>query len=203
LNTRDLTYIGVFAALWGAVEISLGTYLKTIGFPLSGLVLSPIGLGLALVARRVVGRNGTVLAVAAVVAALKALSFGGLILAPMAAILMQGLLAELATLGPARPPRWRMCLAGGLGVAWNVFHPLLAQGIIAGKGVYQNYLLILDRALEAFGMDRTAALAALGLLILLHGATGAAAGALADVVADNALRRIRPPTTGEGGQDEC
>lgn len=50
MSTRDLTYIGVFAALWGAIEISLGTYLHAIGFPLTGLVVSTIGLGLALTA---------------------------------------------------------------------------------------------------------------------------------------------------------
>jgi hypothetical protein len=199
LSTRDLAYVAVFAALWGAIEIGLGTYLHAVGFPLTGLLLSTIGLGIALTARRVVGRGGTIIAVAAVTAALKALSFGGVIgqLSPLVAILMQGALAELATLGPAQPARWRMCLGGALGVTWSVFHPLLGQGIIAGKGIYKMYLLVIDRALSTFGLDARAVLAALALLVVVHLIAGACAGALADAVADSTLRRIRP----EGAED--
>jgi len=192
LKTRDLAYIGVFAALWGAVEISLGTYLHAITFPLTGLVVSTIGLGIGLTARRVVARNGTILATAAVVGALKAISFGGVVLSPIVAILMQGALAELATLGPARPGRWRMCLGGALGVTWSVFHPLMSQGILAGKGIYVTYLRLIERALDIFGLTATGALLALGLFILLHLVAGAIAGLLADLVATGALRRMRP-----------
>lgn len=202
MSTRDLTYIGVFAALWGAVEISLGTYLHAISFPLTGLVVSTIGLGLALTARRVVARNGTILATAAVVGALKALSFGGVVLSPIAAILMQGALAELATLGPARPARRRMCLAGALGVTWNVFHPLISQGILAGKGIYVIYLRLIERALDIFGLTATSALVALGLFVLVHLVAGAVAGFLAHLVADSALRRIRPELADAEAQDE-
>jgi hypothetical protein len=202
LSTRDVTYIAVFAALWGAIEIGLGTYLHAVAFPLTGLLMSTIGLGIALTARRVVGRSGSVIGVAAVTAGLKALSFGGVVLSPIAAILIQGALAELVTWGPERPARWRMCLGGALGVTWSVFHPLLSQGIIAGKGIYQMYLRLIERALGLFGLDLTAALVALGLLVLLHLAAGAAAGALAGVIADSALRRLQPGTASEEREDE-
>lgn len=201
MSTRDLTYIAVFAALWGAVEIGLGTYLHAVAFPLTGLLMSSIGLGIALTARRIVGRSGTVLGVATVTAGLKALSFGGVVISPIAAILIQGALAELVTWGPQRPARWRMCLGGALGVTWSVFHPLLGQGILAGKGIFKMYLLIIERALSTFGLDVTAALVALALLVLVHLAAGAGSGALADLMADGALRRLQPGTASGGGQD--
>jgi len=202
LSTRDLTYIGVFAALWSAVEISLGTYLHAVSFPLTGVALPTIGLGIALTARRVVARNGTIFAAAALTAALKALSFGGIVLSPMAAILMQGALAEAVTWGPKRPARWRMCLAGALGVTWSVFHPLISQGILAGKGIYVIYLRLIERALDIFGLTATGALVALGLFVLVHLVAGAIAGLLADLVARGALRRIRPELADTEPQDE-
>ena len=43
-STRELVTMAVFGTLWGLVEMSLGTVLKSLNIPLSGVVLSTIGL---------------------------------------------------------------------------------------------------------------------------------------------------------------
>ena len=48
-STRELVTLAVFGVLWGIVEISLGTVLKSLNVPLSGVVLGAIGLSIALV----------------------------------------------------------------------------------------------------------------------------------------------------------
>jgi len=195
LTVRDATYIAVFGALWGALEISLGTYLHAMHVPLKGLIMSAMGMTVALAGRRIIGRNGSLLAIAAVTAALKAVSFGGVILPPLAAILIQGTLGEVATLGPARTPRWRMAVAGALAVAWNVFHPIVGQGILAGRGIYSQYLVVIERALGVMGMSAEMAWAALAALVLIHLAAGALAGLLAAAIAEGVARRMQAGET--------
>ncbi len=191
LTVRDATYIAVFGALWGALEISLGTYLHAMHIPLTGLIMSAMGMTVALAGRRIIGRNGSLLAIAAVTAALKAVSFGGVILPPLAAILIQGTLGEVATLGSPRTPRWRMALAGAVAVTWSVFHPIVGQGILAGRGIYSQYLVVIERALAVMGMSAEMAWAALGALVLIHLAAGAAAGLFAAAIAEGVARRMQ------------
>jgi len=207
MQTRDVIRIAMFGALWGALEVSVGTWLHALGLPVAGLIMAPLGVTVALAGRRIIGRNGSVIAIAAVAAALKAVSFGGMVLSPMLAILLQGAIAEAVTFGPARPARWRMALAGALAVCWNVFHPIVGQGILAGRGVYAMYLVVIERALELLfqrpldllGMSPAMALAALGGVVAIYLVVGALAGLMADAIAAGALRRLRP----EEAPDDC
>jgi len=189
----------MFGALWGALEVSVGTWLHALGLPVAGLIMAPLGVTVALAGRRIIGRNGSVIAIAAVAAALKAVSFGGVVLSPMLAILLQGAIAEAVTFGPPRPARWRMALAGALAVCWNVFHPIVGQGILAGKGIYAMYLVVIQRALDLLGMSPAMALAALGGVVAIYLVVGALAGLMADAIAAGALRRLRP----EEAPDDC
>ena len=199
MQTRDVIRIAMFGALWGALEVSVGTWLHALGLPVAGLIMAPLGVTVALAGRRIIGRNGSVIAIAAVAAALKAVSFGGVVLSPMLAILLQGAIAEAVTFGPARPARWRMALAGALAVCWNVFHPIVGQGILAGRGVYAMYLVVIQRALDLLGMSPAMALAALGGVVAIYLVVGALAGLMADAIAAGALRRLRP----EEAPDDC
>jgi hypothetical protein len=47
-TTRDLAYIAIFAAAWGLVETSLGSYLHAAGVPFRGALLAALRLMLAL-----------------------------------------------------------------------------------------------------------------------------------------------------------
>ncbi len=106
---RELVYIAIFGAIWGAVEITLGSYLHVIFPPLAdtflvGLILTSIGTVVALIGRLFVPRTGSVLMIGVVTAILKMLSIGGVKIGPMAAILVESLLMELGLLA-ARAPR--------------------------------------------------------------------------------------------------
>lgn len=188
MTTRELTWVAIFGALWGALEISLGTWLHALHVPLKGLIMSVPGLTVALAGRRVIARNGSVIGIAAIAAALKGLSFGGIVLPPLVAILIQGAIAELVTLG--RPGRWRLALAGALAVCWSVFHPIVGQGLLAGTGIYSAWLTIIERALDALGISPALAWAAVVAIVALHLAAGALAGLLGDAIAAGALRRL-------------
>jgi len=75
LTTRDLVYIAVFGALWGAMEITLGSYLHAV-FPQgvtpivgAGTIMTAIGIIVALVGWLFVPRTGAVLMIGVVAAA--------------------------------------------------------------------------------------------------------------------------------------
>ncbi|HUW14610.1 MAG TPA: hypothetical protein VM537_33125, partial [Anaerolineae bacterium] len=118
LTTRELVTIAVFGTLWGMVEITLGTVLKSLNIPLSGVLLSTIGLLVALVGRVFVPRRGATLFIGVIAALLKLFSLGGVVVGPMIGILGEALVAEIALSIAGRPRRIGFMLAGALGVVW-------------------------------------------------------------------------------------
>ena len=95
LSTRELATLAVFGALWGLVEISLGSVLKTLNIPMSGMVLSAIGLVIALTGRVFVPRRGSTLFIGVIAMLLKLFSLGGVIVGPMVGIISEALVAEI------------------------------------------------------------------------------------------------------------
>ena len=133
---RDLVYIGVFGALWGAIETTGGSLLHVLNVPFSGIVLAAVGIAIALIGRLFVPRRGSVLAIGIVTALLKMFSIGGIVLMPMIGILAESLIAELALSALGRPRRASYIVAGGLATMWPFFHPFFTQGILAGAGLF-------------------------------------------------------------------
>ena len=71
LSTRELVLLAVFGALWGVVEMSLGTVLKSLNIPLSGAVLAAIGLMIAMLGRLFVPKRGATIFIGAIATLLK------------------------------------------------------------------------------------------------------------------------------------
>ena len=113
LTTRQLVTLAVFGALWGVVEISLGSVLKALNIPLSGAVLSAIGLMIAMIARQFVPRRGTTLFVGIIAMVLKLFSIGNIVVGPMVGILMEAILAEII-LSLFKTPGMLACLLAGM-----------------------------------------------------------------------------------------
>jgi len=130
-TVRDLVYIGIFGALWGAVEMALGSYLHVIRAPFTGTIMTASGMIIVLVGRLFVPQRGSVLMMGLVTMLLKALSIGGVVANPMIAILAESLLAE-AVLLLGGSNRLVFVAAGALATFWNFIHPFFTQGILAG-----------------------------------------------------------------------
>ncbi len=191
-NVRDLVYIGVFGALWGAVETTLGSVLHTLNVPFSGAVLTGIGITIALIGRLFVPRTGSVLFIGLVTACLKMLSLGGIVLTPMIGIMAESLLAEAALTAFGRPRRLSFMLAGALATLWTLLHPFLTQGILAGTGILIIYERTLTNGARALGLDPSVVLLVLAALVGLHLAIGGAAGLLAWDAGRVVQARLRP-----------
>jgi hypothetical protein len=194
---RGWVTIGLFGALWGAVELTLGSVLHTIypplaGTPLTGLVLGGIGVAIALTGRHFVPMRGSVLLIGTVAALLKLLSVGVKI-GPVVAILVESLLME-ATLWVARTPRpWAFIVGGALAMGWNLPHMFVMPQLLLGKNATEAFDKIVqqgDQLLRLLGLGLSAASFILIALLLAYLLVGAISGWGAWQLGDAVVRRL-------------
>jgi hypothetical protein len=178
-STRELVTIAVFGTLWGIVEMSLGTVLKSLNVPLSGVVLSAIGLTVALVGRVFVPRRGSTLFIGVIATFLKLFSLGGVIIGPMVGILSEALVAEVMLSAMGRPRRFGFLAAGAVGVLCPLVQPFVTNPLLFGRSLFVVWLDLLDHRARYIGLDSAPVLWILAALVAVHAAIGLVAGWLA------------------------
>lgn len=194
-TTRSLVYIGVFGALWGVAETSLGSLLHVLNVPFTGAFMGGIGITIALIGRHFVPQRGSVLLIGLVTACVKMLSLGGIVLNPMIGIVAEAVLAELMLGLLGRPRRQSFVVAAAIAALWSLIHPFFTQGLLAGEGLVTVYGWTIQRGARLLGLDASAVLLVLALLVGLHLAIGAVAGLLAWDVGRLVEGRLRPSQT--------
>jgi hypothetical protein len=180
-SVRDLVYIAIFGALWGALELTLGSYMHVIFPPLAdtflvGLIMAFLGVIVALVGRHFVPHTGSVLMIGIITAILKMISLGGVVVGPLVAILAESVLMELGLLVAREPRRWGFVLAGVLAIAWNFFHKFIMMYLLYGKGVYDVYVGMVKQGASLLHIDASYALVIIVILLLIRILAGALAG---------------------------
>ena len=175
-STRELATLAVFGALWGLVEISLGSVLKSLNVPLSGVVLSAIGLSIALTGRFFVPKRGSTLFIGVIAMLLKLFSLGGVLIGPMAGIFTEALVAEIALSLSGRPRRATFLLAGALGVTWVMLQPFVTGPLLFGRTFVVIWLDLLDRGSQLLGLQANAGVWIVLGLLAIHLAIGCLAG---------------------------
>ncbi len=187
-STRELVYVAVFGAVWGAVEMSLGSLLHVLNVPQTGTILAAIGIVILLTGHSLVPRRGAVLMMGVTAAFVKMFSLGGIVINPMLAIVMEAALTE-AGLRLAGSGRGAFLLAGVLGSSWNFVHPFLTQGLLAGWGLVRVYRWLVHGAEQMFGLPSGYGWLLFGLLLGIKVIGGLAAGHLGWEVSRAVLRR--------------
>jgi hypothetical protein len=183
-SVRELVYVAIFGAIWGALELTLGAYLHVIFPPLAdtflvGLIMASLGAIVALIGRHFVPRMGSVFMISIVAAILKMFSLGGVVVGPLVAILAEGLLMELGLFIARRPTRWGFVLAGALAVTWNFFHKFIMTYVLYGKGVYEVYVGMVQEGANLLRIDLSYALVIVVILLLFRIVAGAVSGWIA------------------------
>lgn len=178
-----------FGAAWGAFEITLGAALHALHVPLAGVALSSLGAALLVAQRQILPDRGASLATAAVAALCKSISPGGIVLGPMFAILMEGVLVEAALLAAPRAAA-TAGLAGALCALWSAFQKLVTQLVFFGGGVVEVYLSALRGAGRALGVSATAGWSVLAAFCLVVAVVGGTGGLLGRNVGREAARRL-------------
>jgi ABC-type thiamin/hydroxymethylpyrimidine transport system permease subunit len=180
-KVRDWVSIGLFGALWGVVETTLGTYLNVI-FPsftntfFKGVILGSIGVAVALTGRFFVRKRGSLLLIGVITALLKTLSPAGSRIGPILAILMQSVLMEVVLSVAGDPRRWAFVLGGALAVGWNFPHKFIMMRMMYGRNIVQVYQELTQDGSRMLGLDPSLALLILSLLLLVRLVAGGIAG---------------------------
>jgi ABC-type thiamin/hydroxymethylpyrimidine transport system permease subunit len=205
-TVRDWVTVGLFGALWGVVELTLGSVLHAISPPLAdtfltGIVLGGIGVAVALTGRHFAPKRGSVFLISVVTALLKLLGPAENKIGPMAAILIEGALMEMALWIVRAPRQPAFILGGALAVAWSLPHKFLMMWLLYGKGVVEVYTRMVQDGGQALGLDPSLALLILAILLLIRLAVGALGGwgawKLGSAVARRLGQRALPAGEGE------
>ncbi|MBN1954545.1 MAG: hypothetical protein JW900_05775 [Anaerolineae bacterium] len=202
-TVRDWVTVGLFGALWGAVELTLGSVLHLLFPPqadtfLAGLVLGGVGVAIALTGRHFVPRRGSVLLIGIVAALIKLLSPTDAqdlarVLGPFLAILVESLLMEGVLLLVRTPRLWAFIVGGALAVGWNLPHKFVMMRLFYGRGFDQVYQKMVEDGAQMLGVGLAAALLILAILLIARlvvgGIGGWGAWALGGAVARRIARR--------------
>jgi hypothetical protein len=139
MTYRDTVRIALFGALWGLVEITLGTTLKGLRIPLGGALLSALAVIIGLTGRAFTPVPGATVFMGAVAGLVKLFSIGTVIASPFVAILMESIILESIVL--IMGINHFSCLIAGMTVVvYTILHPLLIQGMIFGADIYKLYI---------------------------------------------------------------
>ena len=195
LSTRELATLAVFGALWGMVEISLGSVLKTLNIPFSGVVLSAIGLTIALVGRVFVPKKGSTLFIGVIATLLKLFSIGGVIIGPMVGILTEALVAEIVLSIAGKPRLASHMAAGGFGVAWVLVQPFVTGPLLFGRTMFVVWLDLIDQGGRYLGLNAAAAIWILLVFFVIYFLIGMLVGWLAWGIARQLQIRLGKPLT--------
>ena len=189
-STRDLVYIAVLSALWAASENLLGGQLHAMNIPLSGAVLAAIGVFLMVICRSFVPKVGSILMMGVVVALLKVLSIGGIVLSPMIAIFMEALLVESAmTLGG--PSVVASSIGGMLADMYSIVHPFIFQPLLFGTSMLVIYQKTISAASKIFGIDPASVILIFLALAVSQGVLGMIGGVAGWKFSARAKRALR------------
>jgi hypothetical protein len=189
-TTRQLVTMAVFGALWGLVEISLGSVLHAINLPMTGLVLTAVGLAIAMVGRLFVPRRGSTIFIGVIATILKLFSIGNIIIGPMIGILTEALIAEILLDAFPRPSRLAFVLASAGGALWTLVQPFVTGLLLFGRSLLVVWLDLIDLGSRLFHLDSNAAVWIAIMMALLYLVVGAVAGWLAWQVGQLLIARL-------------
>ncbi|UCB46386.1 MAG: hypothetical protein JSV25_02880 [Spirochaetota bacterium] len=180
-QTRDWVYIWLFGALWGGIELSLGTILHVIFPPLvntffTGLIMASAGCIIALTGRSFIQKPWSIVLIGIITALLKLVSPGGVKLGPVVAILMESLLMEAAVSLFGQRLRTGYITAGILALIWNFIHRFVMLRILFGKNVVEVAVMMAKSGGKLLGIDEKRLIAIILILLVVRVAAGTVSG---------------------------
>lgn len=178
-STRELVMMAVFGALWGLVEISLGSVFHAIKLPITGMMLSVIGVMTASIGRLFIPRRGSTIFIGIIAMVLKLFSIGSIVIGPMVGIFAEALIAELILDIFPKPSMAAFIFACAGSALWTVVQPFVTGVLLFGRNLVVIWLDLLDSGSRIFGLPSQAAPWIIITMVALHFMAGGIGGWLA------------------------
>ncbi|MBN2564780.1 MAG: TonB-dependent receptor [Candidatus Eisenbacteria bacterium] len=200
-TTREIALLGLMAALWGIIEITVGGMIKGWHIPFGGALLSTFGVVILMTARGSVPRRWSSLLVGIVAAGIRfASGFGGAVFAAIG-ILAESLIVELVLSLSPRPRQRVRILAGALAVLWALVHPFVVQGFLAGLGPAKVYAFTVGFIVGHEPVASGQAILVFCFLVVVHIALGVSAVLFVDrIILAPYMRARRSAMADEGAE---
>lgn len=191
----------VLGSLWAASEIVLGSFLHNLRIPFSGHILTAIAIVIVVAGHRAWPCKGLLIRAGLIAALMKSASPSAVLLGPMVAIAMEGVLMEAGVrlLGIRV---WGYALGGALAMSWTLTQKLVSLLITYGTdlvGVYQDLVAVAERQVGTVPLGPWGPLLALASLNLLAGLT---AGVLGSRLGGGGTLDLRWAKAGRGLPEE-
>lgn len=165
-STRFWGTVAGFGAIWGALEITLGSFLHALRLPFSGTLLAAMAVALLVAQRQVLPQRGLSLATGLVAAICKSVSPGGVIFGPMIGITVEALLVEIALLIAPRS-RIGAFVAGALAIFWATFQKVFSHYVYFGGSILDLYVALVEQGARMLGISPEGGWQLLGTLVLV------------------------------------
>jgi hypothetical protein len=179
------------------MEITLGSFIHALHIPFGSALLAALGAVVLVAQRRILPVRGLTLATAVIAAVCKSISPGGIILGPMIAILVEGILVELALLIAPRS-RAAAMVGGSLAALWCVLQKLVAQLVLFGATVVELYLALVRRAFDWLALPLDYGWWAVGALLTVVAIVGAIGAGIGWQVGERARDQLERRWSGGG-----
>ena len=175
IDARPWTAAALVGALWGALELSVGTALHLSRLPLRGMVMAALGLVCLVALRRLRGSVGVCLLAGLVAAFLKVFTLGGLYPGPLIGILIEALVMEVVfdVLGPRRISA---VVGGAIVLGLTPVQMTLMVWVVAGRETVTATAQAAREALAWLGLGTFSVGAVLGGVVAVAAGVGALAG---------------------------
>lgn len=171
-SSREIALLGLMAALWAVVEVTVGGMLKTWHLPFGGSVLAAFGVVVLLTARASVPRRWSSLLIGIATAGIRLASgFGGAVFAAVG-ILAEAAVVEAVLSTGSSVSRPRKMAAGGLALLWALAHPFVVQGYLAGLGPEKVFRFTIAPIIGRDNPASVQAVFAILVLAIVHVALG-------------------------------
>ena len=188
-DARPWTHAALFGALWGCLELSLGTALQLGRVPMKGLLMGSLGLICLVTLRRLQPRVGVCLIAGAVAVFLKVFTLGGLYPGPVIGIAGESIIVELVfTLTFSRGVG--AVIGGALALAVNPLQMVVMTWLVAGPEAVRAAIQGVRAASSRIGLAGLDGPTLLTILVSVSAFVGAAVGAGSWWLAGRVLRRL-------------
>jgi hypothetical protein len=188
-DARPWTHAALYGALWGCLELSLGTVLQLGRVPMKGLLMGSLGLICLVTLRRLQPRPGVCLIAGAVAIFLKVFTMGGLYPGPVIGIAGEAVIVEIAF--TATLSRGLGAVVGGaLALAVNPLQMVVMTWLVAGPEAVRAAVAALQATAARAGVPTVGGATILAVLAAGSAAVGGVVGAVSWLLAGRVARRL-------------
>ena len=175
LRKNDIILTALFGALWGVIELSLGTVLHASKLPFRGTILTIVAVVLISVSRSFITYKGSVIAISSVAASLKLITIPGFNITPFIAIIVEGIIGELV-FTVLSYNFISSLITGSLILIYTLIHSFVMQGVFFGFNIYNVYIDIINSIGKSINYKGEISYLIIPLIVFIYIFLGSLAG---------------------------